>query len=68
MISILRVYTSDGECYREPRDIIKILTESTEPVEIDWANSQGHVKMATSADFSGQIVTIEDVPFEMPNH
>jgi hypothetical protein len=67
MISILRVYTEDGSCYREPRDIIKILTEATGPVELDWANSKGHVKMATSADFAGQMVLIEDVAFEMPS-
>jgi hypothetical protein len=66
-ISILRVYTPDGECYREPRDIIRILTESTEPVELDWADSRGHVKMATSADLAGQTVLIEEVPFQIPN-
>jgi hypothetical protein len=67
MISILRVYTADGECYREPRDIIRIITETKEPVELDWANAKGHVKMATSADFAGQTVFIEDVAFEMPS-
>jgi hypothetical protein len=67
MIQILRVYTPDGECFREPREIIKILTESTKPVEIDWANAKGHVKMATSSDLAGQTVFIEDVAFEMPS-
>ena len=66
MINILRVYTPDGECYREPRDIIRILTESTEPVELDWADRRGHVKMATSSDFAGQTVQIEEVPFQIP--
>lgn len=67
MINILRVYTPAGDCFREPRDIIKILTESTEPVELDWADSRGHVKMATSADLAGQTVLIEDVPFQIPS-
>jgi hypothetical protein len=66
MINILRVYTPSGECYREPREIIKILTDSNEPIELDWADRRGHVKMATSEDFSGQTVYIEDAPFEMP--
>jgi hypothetical protein len=66
MINIIRVYTSHGECYREPRDIIRILSESLEPVELDWADGRGWVKMAKSSDFSGQSVMIEEVPFEMP--
>lgn len=66
MINILRVYTPDGECYREPRDIIKLLSESREPLELDWADRRGWVKMALSSDFSGQTVMIEEIPFEMP--
>jgi len=65
-INLLRVYTADGECYREPRDMIRILIESSEPVEIDWADARGHVKMAVSSDFAGQTVLIEDIPFAMP--
>jgi len=67
MINVIRVYTPDGECWREPRDIIRILTEAKESVELDWANAKGHVKMAMSSDFAGQVVWIEDIAFEMPN-
>ena len=67
MINIIRVYTADGECYREPRDIIRILTEATEPIELDWADSRGHVKMATSHDLAGQSVYIEGELFKIPN-
>jgi hypothetical protein len=67
MINILRVYTADGECYREPRDIIQILTKAVEPIELDWADSRGHVKMATSHDLAGQSVYIEGELFEIPS-
>jgi hypothetical protein len=67
MINILRVYTADGECYREPRDIIQILTEAVEPIELDWADSRGHVKMAPSHDLAGQSAYIEGELFEIPS-
>jgi len=67
MINILRVYTADGECYREPRDIIRLLTEAVEPIELDWADSRGHVKMATSHDLAGQSAYIEGELFEIPS-
>jgi len=62
MKTIIRVYVpkpgGGEESVNEPEKIMKLLSKPTVPLEVDWANEAGHVKMGTSTDFIGENVRV----------
>ena len=67
MRTILRVYIGPT-CIKEPGEIVNQILNLTQPLDIDWAEKSGRVKMGTTQDLSGELVKIGEQDFTVPIH
>jgi hypothetical protein len=71
MKRILRIYlylNGKEQCISDPVEIAKHLSTATESIDLDWADSRGHAKIATSADLAGETVKVGEQEVEIPQH
>ena len=68
MKSIVRVYVQENGkevCKSKPADILKAIAGNDPDLDIDYLRENGHAKIGTLGDLSGETVKVGDGTFEV---
>jgi hypothetical protein len=71
MKEIIRIYIyPDGKetCVKDPEEMVKLLTNPSEELDLDYNDSRGHAKAGTSRDLIGETVKVGESTIEINNH
>ena len=71
MKEIVRLYiVLEGKdvCIKDPAEMITLLSKPQEDIDLDYHDSRGHAKVATSRDLIGETVRVGEVEVEIPVH
>ena len=65
----LYVYVDRKEvCIKDPAEMVKVLSNPTDDIDLDYHDARGHAKIATSRDLIGQVVKIGEHELQIPEH